>query len=116
MTSKGTLVWAFLCKRRDSRHEARQASSLRAGTITDTVGRAETGNIAGIRRIHYYSRVRRLLRFAGAIAAIIIILLLSGCYGRSRPSRIGSAAPDFTVHDSARTVTLSQFKGQVVVL
>ncbi len=26
------------------------------------------------------------------------------------------AAPDFTVHDSERTVTLSQFKGQVVVL
>ncbi|MGC2488752.1 MAG: redoxin domain-containing protein, partial [Candidatus Sulfotelmatobacter sp.] len=26
------------------------------------------------------------------------------------------AAPDFTVRDSERTVTLSQFKGQVVVL
>jgi len=26
------------------------------------------------------------------------------------------AAPDFTVHDSDRTITLSQFKGQVVVL
>jgi cytochrome c biogenesis protein CcmG/thiol:disulfide interchange protein DsbE len=35
---------------------------------------------------------------------------------RVRPPRIGAAAPDFTVHDSDRTVTLSQLKGQVVVL
>ncbi|MFZ0421041.1 MAG: TlpA disulfide reductase family protein [Candidatus Sulfotelmatobacter sp.] len=41
---------------------------------------------------------------------------LSGCYSGSRPPRIGSAAPDFTVRDSDRTVTLSQLKGQVVVL
>jgi cytochrome c biogenesis protein CcmG, thiol:disulfide interchange protein DsbE len=45
-----------------------------------------------------------------------ILLVLSGCYSGSRPSRIGMAAPDFTVRDSDRTVTLSQFKGQVVVL
>jgi cytochrome c biogenesis protein CcmG/thiol:disulfide interchange protein DsbE len=41
---------------------------------------------------------------------------LSGCYSGSRPPRIGTAAPDFTVKDSDRTVTLSQFKGQVLVL
>jgi cytochrome c biogenesis protein CcmG, thiol:disulfide interchange protein DsbE len=44
------------------------------------------------------------------------LLAFCGCYSRSRPARIGSAAPDFTVQDSTRTVTLSQFKGQVVVL
>jgi peroxiredoxin len=60
--------------------------------------------------------VRGKLRFSGAIAAVLIILLLSGCYGGSRPPRVGSAAPDFTVHDAERTVTLSQFKGQVLVL
>ena len=60
--------------------------------------------------------MRRLLCFAGAIAPVFIILVLSGCYDGSRPSRIGSAAPDFTVRDSERAVTLSQFKGQVVVL
>jgi len=57
--------------------------------------------------------------FAGAIAPVFIIitlLALPGCWSGSHPSRIGSAAPDFTVHDSDRTVTLSQFKGQVVVL
>ncbi len=76
------------------------------------------------RRIHYYSWVRRILRFNGAIAPVFvllaillaILLALSGCYSGSRPSRIGLAAPDFTVRDSDRTVTLSQFKGQVLVL
>jgi cytochrome c biogenesis protein CcmG/thiol:disulfide interchange protein DsbE len=61
--------------------------------------------------------VRRRLRFRSAFAPVfIIIVVLSGCYGGSRPSRVGSAAPDFTVRDSDRTVTLSQLRGQVVVL
>src|SRR5208283_1530995 len=89
-------------------------------TITDTVGRPGTGGVAGIGRIHYYSWVRRIVRFAGAVALILSILLLflslSGCYSGSRPPRVGSAAPDFTVRDSDRTVTLSQLRGQVVVL
>src|SRR5437762_196750 len=34
----------------------------------------------------------------------------------SRPPRMGSSAPDFTVQDSQNKVTLSQFHGQVVVL
>jgi peroxiredoxin len=57
-----------------------------------------------------------MVRFRGLIVVGLVLLVLSGCYSGSRPSRIGSAAPDFTVHDSDRTVTLSQFKGQVVVL
>jgi cytochrome c biogenesis protein CcmG, thiol:disulfide interchange protein DsbE len=52
----------------------------------------------------------------GSIAVALVLLALSGCYSGSRPPRIGTAAPDFTVRDSDRTVTLSQFKGQVVVL
>lgn len=39
-----------------------------------------------------------------------------GCYSSTHPPRIGSAAPDFTVQDSDHKVTLSQFRGQVVVL
>jgi cytochrome c biogenesis protein CcmG, thiol:disulfide interchange protein DsbE len=41
---------------------------------------------------------------------------LIGCYSGNRPARIGSNAPDFTVQDSDHKVTLSQFRGQVVVL
>ena len=48
--------------------------------------------------------------------SLCILLALSGCYSGTRPPRIGSAAPDFTVRDADRTVTLSQLKGQVVVL
>ena len=51
-----------------------------------------------------------------SIAVGIVLLAMSGCYSGSRPARIGSAAPDFTVQDAGRAVTLSQFKGQVVVL
>ena len=89
--------------------------------MTDTVGRTRTVAVAGIDRIHYYNWVRRLPRFAGALAPVFIILLailltLSGCYSGSRPPRIGAPAPDFTVRVSDRTVTLSQLRGQVVVL
>jgi cytochrome c biogenesis protein CcmG, thiol:disulfide interchange protein DsbE len=83
---------------------------------TDTVGRPETVSVAAIGRIHYYNWVRRILRLPSVIACAFILLMFSGCYSGSRPPRIGTAAPDFTVKDSDHTVTLSQLKGQIVVL
>jgi cytochrome c biogenesis protein CcmG/thiol:disulfide interchange protein DsbE len=53
------------------------------------------------------------------LARLVVVGLLAaliGCYGNGRPPRIGSIAPDFTVQDSDHKVTLSQFRGQVVVL
>jgi cytochrome c biogenesis protein CcmG, thiol:disulfide interchange protein DsbE len=44
------------------------------------------------------------------------LLALSGCNRGPRPPRIGSSAPDFTVQDAQSKVTLSQLRGQVVVL
>ena len=44
------------------------------------------------------------------------MVLAAGCYSGSRPPRIGTAAPNFTVQDAERTVTLSDFHGQIVVL
>lgn len=44
------------------------------------------------------------------------LLFASGCNRGSRPPRIGDSARDFTVRDSDRQVTLSQFRGQVLVL
>ena len=45
-----------------------------------------------------------------------ILLILAGCYGGTRPPRIGTEAPNFSVQDSDRKVTLSDFRGKVVVL
>ncbi|HZR55227.1 MAG TPA: TlpA disulfide reductase family protein [Terriglobales bacterium] len=50
------------------------------------------------------------------ILAILLALTLSGCYRGSKPARIGTLAPDFTVQDSDRKITLSDYRGQIVVL
>ena len=58
----------------------------------------------------------RIAQFPAALIACLLLIALSGCYTGSRPPRIGSNAPDFTVQDSDHTVVLDQFRGQVVVL
>jgi peroxiredoxin len=55
------------------------------------------------------------VRRSSALIALLT-LLLAGCYSGSRPPRIGTTAPDFSVQDSDRQVTLSQFHGKTVVL
>ncbi|HZQ71136.1 MAG TPA: TlpA disulfide reductase family protein [Terriglobales bacterium] len=49
-------------------------------------------------------------------ALLLTLIFLTGCYSSTRPQHIGSPAADFTVQDSVRKVTLSEFRGQVVVL
>ncbi|MFZ3263203.1 MAG: TlpA disulfide reductase family protein [Terriglobales bacterium] len=56
--------------------------------------------------------MRRTLR----IITFGLLALFVGCYSSNHPPRIGSAAPDFTVQDSDHSVTLSQYRGKVVVL
>jgi peroxiredoxin len=60
----------------------------------------------------YYSFVSRS-RF---VASFVFLALLTGCYRGSRPARIGTSAPDFTVKDADRSVSLGELHGQVVVL
>ena len=43
-------------------------------------------------------------------------LTLTGCYGGTRPPHVGTSAPDFTVQDSDRKVSLDEFRGKIVVL
>jgi peroxiredoxin len=45
-----------------------------------------------------------------------LLVLLAGCYRGTRPPHIGEAAPNFTLQDSDRKVTLSDLRGKVVVL
>jgi len=69
-----------------------------------------------VRRLRFPGSVVSGSVVPGSIAIALLVLALSGCYSGTRPPRIGAAAPDFTVRDTDRTVTLSQLKGQVVVL
>jgi cytochrome c biogenesis protein CcmG, thiol:disulfide interchange protein DsbE len=48
--------------------------------------------------------------------ALVAASLLAACRRGSQPARIGSSAPDFSVTDSDRTVSLNQFRGKTVVL
>jgi peroxiredoxin len=47
---------------------------------------------------------------------LLALVFLTGCYSSTRPQHIGSHAADFTLQDSERKVTLSQYRGQIVVL
>ena len=51
-----------------------------------------------------------------ALLAVGLLSALIACYGGGHPARIGSNAPDFSITDSDHKITLSQFRGQVVVL
>jgi cytochrome c biogenesis protein CcmG/thiol:disulfide interchange protein DsbE len=55
------------------------------------------------------------VRRAPVFLAILTVLLF-GCYRGSRPPRIGTAAPDFTVQDDDRKISLADYRGKVVVL
>src|ERR1700757_1745628 len=70
---------------------------------------------ATVIRVRYYRSVmmHRCVRF---LPAILFVLALSGCYSGTRPPRIGTVAPDFTVQDSQTSITLSKLRGQIVVL
>jgi cytochrome c biogenesis protein CcmG, thiol:disulfide interchange protein DsbE len=63
-----------------------------------------------MRRIRYYICVRRVFVLLG------LTIILVGCYSGTRPPRIGTVAPDFTVQDADHKVSLSDFRGKIVVL
>jgi cytochrome c biogenesis protein CcmG/thiol:disulfide interchange protein DsbE len=47
---------------------------------------------------------------------LALTLTLAGCYGGSRPPHVGTSAPDFTVQDGDRKVSLDEFRGKILVL
>ncbi len=61
--------------------------------------------------------MKRLTPTAAPVFALILTLLfLSACNSGTAPSKIGTVAPDFTVQDQDRKVTLSALRGKIVVL
>jgi peroxiredoxin len=78
--------------------------------MTDTVVRLGTGFEPTTGQVLYYNFVRLAPVLLG------VTLLLGGCYSGSRPPRIGTPAPDFTVQDADRKVELRDFRGRTVIL
>ncbi len=47
---------------------------------------------------------------------LLVLLAISACDRGSRPEQVGTVAPDFTVRDGGRSLSLHDYRGQVVVL
>jgi cytochrome c biogenesis protein CcmG, thiol:disulfide interchange protein DsbE len=62
--------------------------------------------------VDYYRYVKRII----SSTVLVCLIFLAACNNGSHPPRIGSAAPQFTITDSQRTVSLNQFQGKPVVL
>jgi cytochrome c biogenesis protein CcmG, thiol:disulfide interchange protein DsbE len=63
--------------------------------------------------VNYWKRIAILALATGL--ALAFALTLASCRS-SEPAAIGTTAPDFTVSDGQKTVTLSQFRGKPVLL
>lgn len=57
----------------------------------------------------------RRLRPATA-ATLLLVLVLAGCDCGQKPRGLGKAAPAFTIHDGAQSVSLDQYRGKVVLI
>lgn len=56
--------------------------------------------------------LRRLL----PLLLVLPLVFSAGCNNNPHPSAVGRVAPAFTIHNGAKTVSLKQFRGHVVVL
>ncbi len=56
------------------------------------------------------------MRFLALVLVCAAGLILTGCYAHSKPLDINIPAPDFTIKDADHSVSLSQFRGKIVVL
>lgn len=61
------------------------------------------------------SKTRSALR-SGVFLLALCVLALSACDRGDHPAHIGSPAPQFTLTDGSRTVSLAQLRGRIVVL
>ena len=57
-----------------------------------------------------------MFKGVGCILVIAAMMICSGCYSGSRPPHVGATAKEFSVTDSDRTVSLNQYRGQVVLV
>ena len=86
------------------------ASSQFVGQTISHYRIAVTESATAMCRVHHSIFVPRIAVFA------LLVLILSGCYSGTRPPHVGKVAPDFSVQDSDHKVSLSDFRGKIVVL
>ncbi len=55
-------------------------------------------------------------RFAAIATIFLFCLLGAGCDRGQHPRELGKSAPAFTIHNDAQTVSLTQYRGQVILL
>ena len=68
-------------------------------------------------QIEYYRKSTTNMRTKPiTVVALLLAGCVAGCYRGSQPAGINRPAPDFTVTDSDRAVTLHNLKGKVVAL
>jgi cytochrome c biogenesis protein CcmG, thiol:disulfide interchange protein DsbE len=87
---------------------------MNASSLTISINDPLTISINDLVAFRYYNDVRRTLLSLFLLFGLLAFLI--GCYSGGHPTRIGSNAPDFTVQDADHSVSLSQFRGKVVVL
>ncbi|HEV8524144.1 MAG TPA: TlpA disulfide reductase family protein [Terriglobales bacterium] len=51
-----------------------------------------------------------------SVLLLALAMLLGGCDRGTKPTLVGSPAPEFTVQDADRTVSLRELRGRIVVL
>lgn len=59
---------------------------------------------------------RRAARTAAGVLLAGCLLTPMGCDRGARPRELGKMAPAFTLHDGAQTLSLSQYRGRVVLV
>ena len=52
------------------------------------------------------------------LSAVLCLALaaVAGCDRGGHPAQVGQVAPDFTIHDDGKTLSLDQYRGKVIVL
>jgi len=59
---------------------------------------------------------RRNHRSITAALALACLLLATGCDRSAKPRQLGTPAPAFTITDGSQTVSLSDYRGRIVIL
>jgi cytochrome c biogenesis protein CcmG/thiol:disulfide interchange protein DsbE len=55
------------------------------------------------------------MRSASAVSALLVVAI-TGCNRGAEPTLVGKVAPNFTIQDGGRTVSLQQFRGRPVMV